>query len=277
MNSGIAEVVAVVESEKNVEFCVVSSAFDHVYDDCSCRPRLQRLRTSMIERLVPGSRRRSTSLRSPRNCGSAAGGPSDRTACRRRASSASARSRSELRQRCRPRDPAVAEHHHPVRQQLLLDVHVPHVHARHTRRRTGSAAPRCRRARSNGGTGNVGLAMTDARRRRRIRDRDDQVLLVVGVVVQAVAAPHRRAAAADHVPGRAEPRRPASRRDSRRAGRRSAPAASRSGMLMSRPPVSMRQSSRLRRAARALTVRSGVQPEFVLHVHAVAASSSSGA
>ena len=48
MNSGIADVVAVVESEKNVEFCVVSSDRDHVYDDCSCQPRLQRLRMSTM-------------------------------------------------------------------------------------------------------------------------------------------------------------------------------------------------------------------------------------
>jgi hypothetical protein len=48
MISGIAEVVAVVESEKKVEFCVVSSARDHVYDDCSCNPFRHGRRTSTM-------------------------------------------------------------------------------------------------------------------------------------------------------------------------------------------------------------------------------------
>ena len=33
MNSGNADVVPLVASEKNVDACVVSSDFDHVYDD----------------------------------------------------------------------------------------------------------------------------------------------------------------------------------------------------------------------------------------------------
>ena len=46
MNSGSADVVPLVASEKNVEACVVSSLFEKVYDDCSDRPWLQRRRTS---------------------------------------------------------------------------------------------------------------------------------------------------------------------------------------------------------------------------------------
>ena len=55
MNSGIADVVAVVESEKNVEFWVVSSDSDHVYDDCTCSPLLQRFFTSTMSALYQES------------------------------------------------------------------------------------------------------------------------------------------------------------------------------------------------------------------------------
>src|SRR5687768_14159200 len=48
MNSGNAEVVPLVASEKNVDACVVSSAFDHVYDDCAMKPAAQRRRASTI-------------------------------------------------------------------------------------------------------------------------------------------------------------------------------------------------------------------------------------
>src|SRR5687768_3226856 len=51
MNSGRAEVVPFVASEKNVDACVVSSLFDQVYDECTERPWLHRRRTSKISAL----------------------------------------------------------------------------------------------------------------------------------------------------------------------------------------------------------------------------------
>src|SRR5918996_1158401 len=48
MNSGNADVVPLVASEKNVEACVVSSDFDHVYDDCTMKPCDQRRRASKM-------------------------------------------------------------------------------------------------------------------------------------------------------------------------------------------------------------------------------------
>src|SRR6188508_254844 len=48
MNSGNAEVVPLVASEKNVDAWVVSSDFDHVYDDCSIKPCDQRRRASRM-------------------------------------------------------------------------------------------------------------------------------------------------------------------------------------------------------------------------------------
>src|SRR6266540_6449362 len=48
MNSGNADVVPLVASEKKVEACVVSAAFDHVYDDWNMKPLAQRHRASRI-------------------------------------------------------------------------------------------------------------------------------------------------------------------------------------------------------------------------------------
>src|SRR5262245_1689390 len=48
MNSGNADVVPLVASEKNVDACVVSSDFDQVYDDCSMKPFDQRRRASTM-------------------------------------------------------------------------------------------------------------------------------------------------------------------------------------------------------------------------------------
>ena len=48
-------VVPFVESEKNVDACVVSSLFESVYDDCDRQPALKRLRTSKIRALYQDS------------------------------------------------------------------------------------------------------------------------------------------------------------------------------------------------------------------------------
>src|SRR5687767_4022764 len=51
MNSGSADVVPLVASEKNVEACVVSTLFENVYDDCIENPSAQRRRTSRMSAL----------------------------------------------------------------------------------------------------------------------------------------------------------------------------------------------------------------------------------
>src|SRR5215203_5356878 len=48
MNSGNAEVVPLVASEKNVEACVVSSEFDQVYEPSNENPSARRRRTSTM-------------------------------------------------------------------------------------------------------------------------------------------------------------------------------------------------------------------------------------
>src|SRR5688572_14315913 len=48
MNSGNAEVVPLVASEKNVEACVVSSDLDHVYADWNISPLDHRRRASRM-------------------------------------------------------------------------------------------------------------------------------------------------------------------------------------------------------------------------------------
>src|SRR5687768_2782718 len=55
MNSGSADVVPLVASEKNVDACVVSTLFDSVYDDCSDSPSAHRRRTSTINALYQDS------------------------------------------------------------------------------------------------------------------------------------------------------------------------------------------------------------------------------
>src|ERR687898_1842051 len=49
MNSGNALVVPFVASEKNVDACVVSSLFDHVYADCTENPPVHRRRASTMK------------------------------------------------------------------------------------------------------------------------------------------------------------------------------------------------------------------------------------
>src|SRR5687767_12714904 len=55
MNSGNADVVPFVASEKNVDACVVSTLFDHVYEDCSEKPSAHLRRTSKINALYHDS------------------------------------------------------------------------------------------------------------------------------------------------------------------------------------------------------------------------------
>ncbi len=51
MNSGIADVVPFVASEKNVDACVVSSLLENVYDDWNAKPAARRRRTSTMSAL----------------------------------------------------------------------------------------------------------------------------------------------------------------------------------------------------------------------------------
>src|SRR5918999_5346038 len=106
MNSGSAEVVPLVASEKKVDACVVSSLFERVYDECTPRPWLQRRRTSKISALYHDS---PSLLFSSivEKAGLIRGVPA---AMNGRPSAVvpvgCARLTSPLRRRCRPRDPA---------------------------------------------------------------------------------------------------------------------------------------------------------------------------
>src|SRR6187431_2730612 len=55
MNSGNADVVPLVASEKNVDACVVSSESDQVYDACHDSPFAARRRTSTMSALYQES------------------------------------------------------------------------------------------------------------------------------------------------------------------------------------------------------------------------------
>src|SRR5688572_4056312 len=55
MNSGSADVVPLVASEKKVEACVVSTLFENVYEDCIENPSAQRRRTSRMKALYQES------------------------------------------------------------------------------------------------------------------------------------------------------------------------------------------------------------------------------
>src|ERR671914_135483 len=55
MNSGSADVVPLVASEKNVDAWVVSSLFENVYDDCTDSPWVRRRRASMMSALYQES------------------------------------------------------------------------------------------------------------------------------------------------------------------------------------------------------------------------------
>ena len=55
MNSGIADVVPLVASEKNVDACVVSSLLEKVYDDWKAKPAARRRRTSTMSALYQDS------------------------------------------------------------------------------------------------------------------------------------------------------------------------------------------------------------------------------
>ncbi len=55
MNSGNAEVVPLVASEKNVEACVVSSESDQVYEPWNDQPAASRRRTSTMNALYQES------------------------------------------------------------------------------------------------------------------------------------------------------------------------------------------------------------------------------
>ena len=97
----------------------------------------------------------------------------------------------------------IADCRDPVGRQATLQVHVPHVDAWVldvvlNRTHRDPAGPLERRHRK------VGLADDDPWRRRRVGDRDDQLLLIVERVVEAVAAAQRGALVAADIPGGAE-------------------------------------------------------------------------
>src|SRR5687767_9872806 len=105
MNSGNADVVPLVASEKNVEACVVSSESDHVYEPCTDQPFAKRRRAStmraeyhespsdvLASMVVHAVLRRGAS-------GAKKGRPSAPTV-------GTAVLRSLLRSRCNPREPA---------------------------------------------------------------------------------------------------------------------------------------------------------------------------
>src|SRR5918995_2127508 len=107
MNSGIADVVPFVASEKNVDACVVSSLWDQVYDDWIEKPPCQRRRASkMNARYHESPSLVLNSIVVNAGFGRGVFGGMKRvpsgnvTGC--------ARFRSELRSRCVPREPAYA-------------------------------------------------------------------------------------------------------------------------------------------------------------------------
>src|SRR5688572_28611092 len=105
MNSGNAEVVPLVASEKKVEACVVSSESDQVYDACTDQPLANRRRASTMNAVYqesPSEVFASIVVHAVFRRGAPAGkngwlsAPIVGTAVLR----------SPLRSRCNPRDPA---------------------------------------------------------------------------------------------------------------------------------------------------------------------------
>ena len=105
MNSGIAEVVPFVASEKNVDACVVSSLLENVYDDWKREARGQRRRTSTMSALYQDS----PSLLFSSMVENAVfwrGVPAGMNSVPSGSVTGSARLTSPLRSRCSPREPA---------------------------------------------------------------------------------------------------------------------------------------------------------------------------
>ena len=202
---------------------MVSSLFENVYDDCSDRPWLQRRRTSkmsalyhespsllfssMVENAVLIARRSGGDERP------AVGGGAGRL---RQVDVAAAQQVHAARA-------GVADGDRGAAPDLLLHVGVVDVHARvvqvvlHRPHRDGAGAIERR-------VGERRVGDDRPRRERRIGHRHDQVLVVVGVEVEPVAAAHGGAAVAEDVPREAQ--RAATgwcRSGSRRADRRPAP------------------------------------------------------
>ena len=149
-----------VASEKKVDACVVSTVFDQVYDDCADSPFSQRRRTSTISALYqefPSLLLSSIVENARLGRGVPAGGKSRRpSGCTVGAGMFT----SPLRNRCTPRDAAK-----PSVASALPGIN-----------RCTLTLPMCRRGfsrfhwtgrielptpRSNGGVGNVGLAITN--------------------------------------------------------------------------------------------------------------------
>ena len=207
-NSGNAEVVPLVASEKNVDACVVS---------IGPRPGVRRLHRQAAAATAGAARRPARCTRSRRRCSSArwsrscglgrgvpAAGKSSRAVGLQR--SASARSRRRCATdgcRATPRS-RPSRRSSPAAAAAALTFHtcMRGFSRSHCTGRIELPTPR-----SNGGVGKRRIGDDDARRRRRVGHRDDQVLLVVGVEVQAVAAAQRGRAVAEDIPGGADARR----------------------------------------------------------------------
>src|SRR6188508_3234441 len=105
MNSGIADVVPFVASEKNVDACVVSSLLENVYDDWNAKPAARRRRTSTMSALYHDS----PSLLFSSIVEKAVfwrGVPAGMKSVPSGSVTGRARLTSPLRKRCSPRDPA---------------------------------------------------------------------------------------------------------------------------------------------------------------------------
>src|SRR5688500_2894145 len=105
MNSGNADVVPWVASEKNVDACVVSSESDQVYDPCTDQPLANRRRASTMNAVyqeLPSEDFASIVVHAVFRLGAPAG----KNGCPSAPIVGTAVFRSPLRSRCTPRDPA---------------------------------------------------------------------------------------------------------------------------------------------------------------------------
>ena len=196
-------VVPLVESEKNVDAWVVSMLRENVYDDCAENPLLNRLRSVEDHGVVPRIAVAALEL----DCRKRSVGPRPAGGIERRTVGAdvgNGQIHVARAQQVNASRAGVTQCDHGVPPEFPLNVHVPNLRVGVIQieldRPYRERAVEIRNWKSR-------VVNHWPRGCRRICHGDDQVLLVVGIEVNAVAAAHTRATVSKDVPGETNARR----------------------------------------------------------------------